>query len=117
MDQQNNIIHLDKNTQHNNNLRPVDVKTTPMLQILATKPHTLPHLSNPTITTPLSAIRTVLPWIKKLWRTTEWKDDLIQQVITHGNTGNLLIAGKGIIRDQWGAYHWCIVEKSCIKKE
>ena len=42
---------------------------------------------------------------EKVWRTSTWTEDIINKIIEQANSGNLIAAGKGIIRHQWGAYY------------
>ena len=107
----NNIIMHLPNSVPPYKMTPVDVKLKPTIQIISSKPPTLSQPESSFTKSPMDAIKEGPAWTKKLWRTTNWTEKNIQDIIEKANCGNISVVGKGNIRHQWGAYYWGFIEK------
>ena len=79
-------------------MTPVDVKLKPTIQTIASKPLTLSQSESSFIKSPMDAIKEGPAWMKKLWRTTNWTEKNIQEIIEKANCGNISVVEKGNIR-------------------
>ena len=108
----NNLIHLPSHGPIQGPDTFVDVSTHPKLKCTGVKPDPLPTNITSPFKTPEIAVQNVPKWIKLLWRTTSWDHPTLAKIIQHLNNGDLIAAGEGSIRNQWGAYHGCLTSKN-----
>jgi len=97
-------------------LLAIDVENEENMNSIATKPPTLPSINQQIPHTPTQAIEQAPPWMKQLWRTTKWTPKVLTEIIQHIDEGNLIAAGKGAVRNQWGSYAWCFAHETTFAR-
>ena len=116
MTEEKTIVQAPYGTKNPSHTKPVDVCLKNKIKIIGVKDMHLQNFHDPISQTLSQAIQNAPKWLSQLWRTSKWKAESLDKIIDNINKGTLVAAGKGAIRNQWGSYHWCFVEKNGLNR-